>query len=326
MNRPFLTIAVPTYNRAGFLTSCLAQLLPQVAALDGRVELLVSDNGSTDDTQRIIEDHLAAGAPIRYIRNAENIGADCNFVQCLELAGGTYFLLLGDDDLVLDGALARLLPILEREQPGVAHLKGYPFKQDFRSEVPRRRPSGEVLRFEDKAEFAAKVNIMLTFISGNVINKSRLGPDFCPKNFLDTFLVQLSWTLEALLHSEVNVFIDTFMIAAKADNTGGYELCQVFGVNMNRIFERFLARGADPRVFEAINRETITSFFPEWILRIRKKQGRFGKENPVETLRPAFRQFPTFWIMAMPAANWPIPLAKVWVKICRKCLKIIGKW
>ncbi len=325
--KPLLTIAIPTYNRAELLHSCLKHVLPQVEALGGRVELLVSDNASTDATQELLAGLLASGASLRYVRNSENIGPDRNFVQCLALASGTYFLLLGDDDLVLEGTLEKLLPLLEGERPGIVHLGSFPFKGDHRRKIHRHMPSGKVLRFTDRTAFAAKVNVMFTFISANVIDKSSLGPEFCSEEFLGTNLVQLSWTLEALLHSGLSLFVDDHLIAATTDNSGGYGFYRVFGVNMNHVFDKFMARGADPSIFEAINRKTITTFFPDWILRQRRKrQDSFVEENPVEVLRPIFKGFPAFWLMILPVSTWPLFIAKPWYKACRKWLKLTWRW
>lgn len=326
MPQPLLTLAIPTYNRKGFLEACLDSVLPQVARAGERVELLISDNCSSDDTQALVERHLAAGAPIRYVRNTENIGADRNFAQCLSLASGTYFLLLGDDDLLLEGALDMLLPVLEEDAYGVVHLGSYPFKEDHRAEVPKRPRSGEVLRFADPVAFAEKVNIMITFISGNVVNKSLLPDAFSAEPYFSTNLVQVSWLMEALLRAKANAVIDRHLIAAKAENTGGYQLCRVFGVNLHAILAMFEGQGANPAIFDAVRRKTITTFLPEWILRVRRNQGTFAQESPVAMLKPAFHRFPAFWIMAMPAATWPLPLARPWLNACRKALKLAGKW
>ena len=51
--RPLLTIAIPTYNRSAFLSELLDCLLPQLLA-EPRVELLISDNASPDDTLQLL--------------------------------------------------------------------------------------------------------------------------------------------------------------------------------------------------------------------------------------------------------------------------------
>ena len=93
---PLVTIAIPTYNRAAFslpqaLRAALAQTYPQL-------EILVSDNCSTDDTERVVR--TFADPRIRYTRHAENIGPNNNFNFCVHEARGTFFLLFHDDDVV----------------------------------------------------------------------------------------------------------------------------------------------------------------------------------------------------------------------------------
>jgi len=326
MSQPILTIAIPTYNRSELLNLCLTQVLPQIRQCPAEVELLVSDNCSTDDTEKVVEAHLAGGAPLRYIRNESNIGPDRNFVQCFNLASGKFVLLLSDDDLLLDGGLEKLLPVLQAGNPGVVHIRSYSYQENFRNERPRRTPSGRTLVYQDPNDFAAKVHVNLTFISGNVVNKSLVGEPLRPEAFLDTSLVQLSWSMWAAQHADTNVYMDDFLVAAKSENTGGYRLCNVFGVNMNRIFRGFESLGADPEFFRIMNRKTITTFFPGWILKLRSKGNNFHAEEYFETLRPIFRGHPTLWTMVWPASKWPVPVAKIWFKVCREWLKLIRRW
>ncbi len=94
--RPLVTIAIPTYNRAATmlryaLESALAQTYPNV-------EILISDNASTDATEQLVRGY--ADARIRYVKHANNIGANNNFNYCVDHASGAYMLLLHDDDLI----------------------------------------------------------------------------------------------------------------------------------------------------------------------------------------------------------------------------------
>ena len=101
-NHPLLTIAIPTYNRDRYLEELLVCLGPQLKDRP-EVQLLISDNASQDGTREMVETFQRQGLVVRYVRNAENIGPDGNFAQCFDLAEGKYFLLFGDDDLVLPG-------------------------------------------------------------------------------------------------------------------------------------------------------------------------------------------------------------------------------
>lgn len=94
-SKPRVTIAIPTYNRAN-------KTLPQTlqSALDQtyeNLEIIVSDNCSTDDTEQVVR---RFGANVKYVRQAENLGLNGNFNQCIDHATGDYVLLLHDDDLI----------------------------------------------------------------------------------------------------------------------------------------------------------------------------------------------------------------------------------
>jgi len=122
MSDPLLSICVPTYNRARLLESALFSLVPQVVESGDAVELVVSDNCSDDGTAEVVARYLEKGAPIRYYRNARNLGAARNvLLLCSELALGEYCWVLGDDDIVRPDGVAHILSVL-REHPEVDYV------------------------------------------------------------------------------------------------------------------------------------------------------------------------------------------------------------
>jgi glycosyltransferase involved in cell wall biosynthesis len=93
---PLVTIAIPTYNRADYyLQQSLASALSQTYQ---HIEIIVSDNCSTDNTQAFVRSF--SDSRLRYFKHDKNIGANNNFNYCLEQAKGDYFLLLQDDDMI----------------------------------------------------------------------------------------------------------------------------------------------------------------------------------------------------------------------------------
>jgi glycosyltransferase involved in cell wall biosynthesis len=94
--KPLVTIAIPTYNRAGsFLPAALGSALAQSYT---PVEIFVADNASSDATASLFRP--IADKRLKYLRHPVNIGANRNFEFCLERARGDYFLLLHDDDMI----------------------------------------------------------------------------------------------------------------------------------------------------------------------------------------------------------------------------------
>ena len=110
---PLLSICVPTYNRSKLLKASLLSILEQIEGREDDVELIVSDNCSTDDTADVISS-LQKNMNFVYHRNSENIGAGANFyLLANELARGKYCWLIGDDDFLRKDSLGRLLEILK---------------------------------------------------------------------------------------------------------------------------------------------------------------------------------------------------------------------
>ena len=321
-----LSIAIPTYNRATYLDLCLSQLCEQTDRIGKDIELIVSDNASPDATTQIVEKYCDSDVPIKYVRNMENIGADANILQCYKLATGKYVLLLADDDLIVDGALDTILLGLESGDFGIVHLKSYSFVSDFRSEARPSDVRNKMTVYSDKEQFIRKVNIMLTFISGNIINKTLVNSDLDFESFCATNLVQMSWTLSAFMNSSSNLFINQPCIAAKAENTGGYSLCRVFGVNLRSILLIFEKMGFPSGLSRHITNFALCDFLPGYILKLRKNSKGFHAEDFFGTLSPVYSSVFLFWLVTVPAIRLPLPLAKIWNKIVKKCLKIGSKF
>lgn len=144
---PLLSICVPTYNRAPLLRVMLEALLPQVAAAGPEVELCISDNASTDATPEVIGQAQALG-PFRHSRNASNLGPIGNFHRVAnELARGEYVWVLGDDDLVRPGAVARVLEVLRAHGDLDAFYVNFRTAR-FEAHWPHRAPGGYDGRFD----------------------------------------------------------------------------------------------------------------------------------------------------------------------------------
>jgi glycosyltransferase involved in cell wall biosynthesis len=169
MSDVVLSIAIPTYNRAIWLKLCLAQLLPQLASVGSSVEVTIYDNASPDNTTEIVQSYINQGFSLSYIRNDENIGSDRNIAQCFNFAKGHYVLILGDDDVLLDGALQKIMTLLRTGDFGAVFLSAYGYDFDFFKEQPSQFfPRKKVYR--NANDFIKKCFIRATFISSLIIN------------------------------------------------------------------------------------------------------------------------------------------------------------
>ena len=102
MTAPLFSIVVATHDRAPLLRRCLASLLPQEPP---DFEIVVVDDGSTDDTRAVVEG--MGDGRIRYIHQ-DNAGVNRARNRGAALSRGRYFVFMDDDDEVLPAWLARM--------------------------------------------------------------------------------------------------------------------------------------------------------------------------------------------------------------------------
>lgn len=117
MKKPALSIGLPVYNGERYLRKALASLLSQ--DFDD-FELIISDNGSSDQTEAICRDFARKDTRIRYLRSDENRGATWNFRRVLELSEGEFFKYAAYDDECCPTMLRRCMEVFRVSDPTVA--------------------------------------------------------------------------------------------------------------------------------------------------------------------------------------------------------------
>lgn len=205
------------------LKSCPKQTLD-------KMEIIVSDNCSTDDTQQIVEEAIASGFQCRYIRNETNLGMDGNFVSCFRKAQGRYVWLLGDDDTIIIDSLVRIVDLLDvPEKYGLMHLYQ---KKDLKQDV---------IYVNDKDEMAKYVSYYVTFISANIVN-TKYVPQINFEKYMGTWFTLMPLYITAFIREQKNIVygIQTFEKARDYSRNGGYDFFEVFVKNYQNIIEEHI--------------------------------------------------------------------------------------
>jgi glycosyltransferase involved in cell wall biosynthesis len=327
--RPLLTIAIPTFNRADHLAGLLAVLEPQIAAFP-QIELLISDNASSDATPQVIAAiERRMPATVAAYRHEQNVGADANFVSCYRRARGHFLWICGDDDLIVPGAIEQVLQHLQTPggQPAdvdLLYATSYGFREDPVSEWQGDPMHRRFHTLRNARHFAMVVNIMFTFISGIILNKARLDslPHEDPEAFLGTNLVQLSWSLPLLLHHRKSIVLWERPIAARVGNAHGYELGKVFGEQLATNVRRLLPNRAD--LSDAILNFALRRWLPSVVIDARAAGNEdLGLHDADAALRRAYGSNPRYWIFTWPALTLPLPLARPYTRLTAALSKII---
>lgn len=107
MTTPRLSICIPTLNRADLLKLLLENIARECDSHMEHLEIVVSNNASTDDTEAVVNN---CGLPIVYGRQTATVGFARNLLHATAtLATGEYVWVIGDDDMILPGGITRIL-------------------------------------------------------------------------------------------------------------------------------------------------------------------------------------------------------------------------
>jgi hypothetical protein len=135
---PTVRVVVPCYRYAEELPGCVESLLRQRGV---EVRVLIVDDASPDQTPTVAARLMEADERVEYRRHLRNAGLIATANEGLEWAteGGDYVVLISADDLLVPGALARAVEVMERE-PGVGMVYGHaPYFEDGRPHPSRGR-------------------------------------------------------------------------------------------------------------------------------------------------------------------------------------------
>jgi len=166
---PKLTVVVPTYNRAGYLAECLESISAQTYR---DFDLVVLDNASTELYAPVIERFAHLG--LRYIRNAENIGAVRNIDMARALGSASdYHIIFHDDDLMHPHMLERQVDALDlRSDLAWIATESAPFETDCSAPMDWAESAGAVEYYETQDALVRRLleNVPLNF--GSVMYRS----------------------------------------------------------------------------------------------------------------------------------------------------------
>jgi hypothetical protein len=142
---PLVSIGIPTFDRAAGLRRAAASALAQTHR---RLEIVISDNGSSDATPEVCHELAAADPRVRVVRQAVNRGPIANFNAVLEEMRGEYGMLLADDDWLDADYVEHCLAEL-RGSPDHALVGGVP--RYYEGDAAVREGLGTNLQQEDPA-------------------------------------------------------------------------------------------------------------------------------------------------------------------------------
>lgn len=288
-----LSICIPTYNR-GYVLNDTLERITNDPEFDDEVEIIISDNCSTDDTVSVVSKYQQIHDNIRYYCNDKNV-KDLNFMRALSYGNGEYLKLINDYIYFLPGGLKYMKSCIR------ANLKSE--RPLFFIEKVRKHLRGDDVSCHSLDDFIYSVSYFSTWIANfgcwrkdfyAVTNKER---------FLNLLLMQVDW-LYRIVSINKGCLICTGKIIAKSSldlgKRGGYNYVQVHVANYYKIMYSYVEEGKlSLRTYNLDRKYTLRRYRSRLInaLAFRNKGFNFETKNSYLVLWRHYREFPALYML-----------------------------
>ena len=171
-----LSVCIPTYNRGQYIGETIESVISQVDD-NNPVQIVISDNASQDNTKEIIENYQKQYSHIKYFCFDENMGADRNFLNVVEIADGDYCWLMGSDDIVLPGGIDSVINFKKEHE----HIPGFSVNRqgmdkDCKKNIYERPVANGIYKENIKIKVTNSLSRWMSeywgYLSGQIINRS----------------------------------------------------------------------------------------------------------------------------------------------------------
>jgi len=291
-NEVLLSICIPTYNRGPILDDTLRAYVND-PAFDERVEIVISDNYSTDCTEEVVTKYQKQYKNIKYKRLPENIGADLNMGNVLLMGTGLYLKLMNDTVTLKSGVLKFMLDTICLEK----NLD----KSIFFYQNISFLNSDKTVSCSNLDELVSNVSFWVTWISNFGIwrkdfealeNKDRLAHLQFP---------QVDWTFRITEKTKSGIiYFDDYYSVAELNSKGGYNVFYTFGVNYLSLYDEYLkSKLLDNNIYNTEKYRLLRYFLISWyqtLVLSKDKQYIFEKNNAIKILVKSYKLKPYFYL------------------------------
>ena len=168
--QPLLSIVVPSFNRPMEMATAIGSIANQVSGgLEAEVEVIISDNASQAETQDVIRALYDTFPCVNYYLNAQNQGAEFQFVAAPFRARGKWVWLFGDDDFLIEGGLERIVDVLRRQSPAFLTLNRCVGNDDLSEIISARKHAAPSRMFDTIIDLTAAIGMdQLSFFTSQI--------------------------------------------------------------------------------------------------------------------------------------------------------------
>lgn len=256
VDRPLLTVGVCTYNRCSYLEKWLECVCQQVGN-DMSIEILVSDNGSDDNTEQVVKKYQAKYANIAYYRFKKNVGFSINYINVLDNAKGRYMLSSGDDDYFAEGRINLIKDVL------MSHTDLSMIMLQHTNNL------SQVYIGNGINDYVATNTYWLTFISGLIYARSVYKQIKNQYKYKDFFIPQVYLQIEMLKRKGkfISIYDNIWRADTGQHKPSGYNFAKVF---IQEYLDLLINEGkVEDKVLRQEKQSLFNNMVLPWLFRIR---------------------------------------------------------
>ena len=256
-----LTIAIPTYNRYETLKEAIDSIAEQwKETLSDKVEIIISDNGSTDNTDEITSYPGFNKVKARYYRNKNNIGPDRNFFNCWDKANGKYVMLLSDDDVLFPGTIEACVEILDKD-PDILYLSVGEWNNRKNISEEKER----LVEYSSDEQFIKALGLTITVLSSLVLKKEHISTDKLEK-YVGTFFTQVYAVIDVMKYGNKKYIVrENASIGNRPGNQRSYNLYDQWLVYYQDALMHFTELGFSKKLCRQLFGDSIREHIHHWV-------------------------------------------------------------
>jgi glycosyltransferase involved in cell wall biosynthesis len=289
----FLSICIPTYNRAHYLEQVLASIVNSLSEKTrSQIEIVISNNASSDKTVEIISFYQQNLPEISWnvIHQTTNIGS-INVVVTTKYATGKYIWIVSDDDIVSKFSIEYILQVLQEKTDLKSLILEYStFKENTLNKKQMPLKIKETLLNKDQALSVLSTNI--TFLSILIFENKNLQIEQAIKN--SSHLPQCYLFADQISQGQV-AHLSGAGIYVRENNSGGYNFFQVFVTQFDDLLQYCSSLGFSKKTIQSVKTKHLWYLYKFSIILKSQNYGTFSLDSndAIQRMKAAY---PSHWI------------------------------
>ena len=308
-----LSICIPTFNRASYLRECLESILTSASKYLDHIEIVISDNASTDNTKHVVQGFQDRYSYIRYNRNEENV-FDENFFIAASLAKGDYIWIFADDDKMEKGTINEVLSAIDKGHNLI--ICNYSiWNKDLTKKIKETRYGLKLdMNFHDSNKLLRTFGIGLQFVSSIIIKKDIFlklpESEYTPfHEYGCSFLLSVYSGIRTYLDA---IFISRPLVRYRGFNSNLSETdkwYKYFATGSTLLLEQLQRKGYSSRAIYAAKHKVLKEYIMHDISY--RKGNSKSLEGIFRLMLPLYKRYWFFWIIITPMIF--APRSFIWV-------------